>query len=91
MKRVWFLYDLNKDGALDPSDWEYLFARDNTTNGSYAIKLGGRGDVTKTQMLWRHEKGLTSFNPTNGSVLKQGRVEEQWILILLRRCLPTAS
>ena len=94
---IWFLYDLNKDGYLDANDWEYLLARNNTKNGLYAIKLGGRGDVTKTHVLWRHEKGLpnipspllynnvlfmlreggilTSFNPTDGTVLKQGRVE----------------
>jgi outer membrane protein assembly factor BamB len=97
LTKVWFLYDLNKDDELDAGDWQYLLARGSTKNGLYAIKLGGRGDVTKTHVLWRYEKGLqnipspllynnvlfmlreggilTSFNPVDGAVLKQGRVE----------------
>lgn len=94
---VWFLYDLDKDGVLDATDWQYLLARNDTKNGLYAIKLGGRGDVTKSHVLWRVEKGmpnipspllykdvlfllreggiLTSFNPKDGAVYKQGRLD----------------
>jgi outer membrane protein assembly factor BamB len=97
LTKIWFLYDLDKDGYLDAKDWQYLLARNNTKNGLYAIKLGGRGDVTKSHVVWRHEKGLpnipsplvyqnvlfmlreggilTSFNPTDGHIYKQGRVE----------------
>ncbi|HYI93840.1 MAG TPA: PQQ-binding-like beta-propeller repeat protein [Bryobacteraceae bacterium] len=97
LTKIWFLYDLGKDGFLDAKDWEYLLARNHTKNGLYAIKLGGRGDVTKSHVLWRVEKGmpnipsplvyndvlfllreggiLTSFNPKDGSIHKQGRVE----------------
>ena len=97
LTKIWFLYDLDKDGYLDAKDWQYLLARNNTKNGLYAIKLGGRGDVTKSHVVWRHEKGLpnipsplvyqnvlfmlreggilTSFNPMDGHIYKQGRVE----------------
>lgn len=97
LTKVWFLYDLDKDGYLGGKDWEYLLARNRTKNGLYAIRLGGRGDVTQSHVLWRYEKGLqnipspllydgvlfllreggilTSLNPANGSVHKQGRVE----------------
>jgi outer membrane protein assembly factor BamB len=97
LTKVWFLYDLNKDEELDATDWQYLLARSGAKNGLYAIRLGGRGDVTKTHVLWRFEKGLqnipspllynnvlfmlreggilSSLNPEDGRVLKQGRVE----------------
>jgi outer membrane protein assembly factor BamB len=59
--KIWFLYDLNKDGTLDSKEWDYLLARDRTKNGLYAIRLGGRGDVTNTHVLWRHEKSLPNI------------------------------
>jgi outer membrane protein assembly factor BamB len=95
--RLWFLYDLNDNNVLDSKDWEYLLARGKAKNGLYAIKLGGRGDIEKTHVVWRYDKGLpnipspllydgvlyvlreggilTSFDPTDGKVLKQGRIE----------------
>ncbi|HYP06569.1 MAG TPA: PQQ-binding-like beta-propeller repeat protein [Bryobacteraceae bacterium] len=59
--KIWFLYDLNKDEELDATDWQYLLARSNARNGLYAVKLGGRGDVTNTHVLWRQEKGLQNI------------------------------
>ena len=97
MKKLWFLYDLDDDNVLTKKDWDVLLSRGQAKNGLYAIKMGGRGDVTKTHVVWRYDKGLpnipspllyqnilyvlreggilTSFNPDDGSVLKQGRVE----------------
>jgi outer membrane protein assembly factor BamB len=59
--KIWFLYDLNKDNELDATDWQYLLNRSNAKNGLYAVKLGGRGDVTKTHVLWRFDKGLQNI------------------------------
>jgi outer membrane protein assembly factor BamB len=95
--KIWFLYDLDKDGTLGRKDWEYLLARSSAKNGLYAIRLGGRGDVTATHVRWRYEKGLpnipspllyrdalyvlreggilTTLNPSDGSVVKQARIE----------------
>jgi hypothetical protein len=95
--KLWFLYDLNDNDVLDEYDWRYLLARGTAKNGLYAIKLGGRGDVSSSHVLWRYDKGLpnipspllyqdvlyvlreggilTSFNPADGSVHKQGRIE----------------
>jgi outer membrane protein assembly factor BamB len=97
LTKIWFLYDLDKDDKLGPTDWKYLRARSGAKNGLYAIRPGGRGDVTDTHVVWRYEKGLpnipsplhykgvlyllreggilTSFDPANGSVLKQARIE----------------
>ena len=59
--KIWFLYDLDKDGFLGEADWKYLLARSNAKNGLYAVKLGGRGDVTSTHILWRYDKGLPNI------------------------------
>lgn len=95
--KLWFLYDLDDNDTLDETDWQYLIARGKAKNGLYGVRLGGRGDVTTTHVVWRYDKGLpnipspllykdvlyvlreggilTSFNPKDGAVLKQGRVE----------------
>jgi outer membrane protein assembly factor BamB len=59
--KIWFLYDLDQDGTLGETDWKYLLARSTAKNGLYAIKLGGRGDVTTTHVLWRYDKGLPNI------------------------------
>jgi outer membrane protein assembly factor BamB len=59
--KIWFLYDLDRDGSLGAKDWEYLLARSNAKNGLYAIRLGGRGDVTASHVLWRYEKSLPNI------------------------------
>jgi outer membrane protein assembly factor BamB len=55
---TWDMQDLNKDGLLDPKDWEYYRMRRTSSNSAMAIKLGGRGDVTKSHLLWRYDKSL---------------------------------
>jgi outer membrane protein assembly factor BamB len=57
--KLWFLYDLND--VLDEYDWRYLLARGQAKNGLYAVKLGGRGDVTATHVKWRYDKGLPNI------------------------------
>jgi outer membrane protein assembly factor BamB len=59
--KIWFLYDLDKDGTLGNKDWDYLLARGAAKNGLYAIRLGGRGDITATNVLWRYDKGLPNI------------------------------
>jgi outer membrane protein assembly factor BamB len=59
--KLWFLYDLDANGTLDATDWRYLLARGTAKNGLYAIRLGGRGDVTSTHVVWRYEKGLPNI------------------------------
>jgi outer membrane protein assembly factor BamB len=54
----WEMQDLDKDGAFDERDWRYYAARRTSSNAMQAIRLGGRGDVTKTHVLWRYQKSL---------------------------------
>ncbi|MBI4905866.1 MAG: PQQ-binding-like beta-propeller repeat protein [Acidobacteria bacterium] len=61
MKPVWFLFDLNKDKLVDAQEWEVHRKRGQARNGLYAIRLGGKGDVTATNVLWKHDKSLPNI------------------------------
>jgi outer membrane protein assembly factor BamB len=54
----WDMQDLDKDGLLNEKDWRYYSMRRTSSNSLMAIKLGGRGDVTATHVLWRYDKSL---------------------------------
>jgi outer membrane protein assembly factor BamB len=55
---TWDMQDLDKDGLLDARDWQYYRMRRTSSNSAMAIKLGGRGDVTASHVLWRYDKSL---------------------------------
>jgi len=50
--------DLNRDGSIDADEWRLYQARDASQNCLVAIRGGGRGDVSKTHVLWRYRKAL---------------------------------
>jgi outer membrane protein assembly factor BamB len=54
----WPMQDLDKDGLLDARDWQYYRMRRTSKNSTLAIKLGGRGDVTASHVLWQYDKSL---------------------------------
>ena len=54
----WEMHDRNKNGTMSARDWAHYRARRVSENACMAIKLGGRGDVTRSHMLWRHQKSL---------------------------------
>lgn len=54
----WEMHDRNKNGTMDARDWAHYRARRLSENACMAIRLGGRGDVTRTHLLWRHQKSL---------------------------------
>jgi hypothetical protein len=90
------MQDLDKDGLFDAKDWQYYRLRRTSSNSAIAIKLGGRGDVTESHVLWRYDKSLPdvpgillyrdvlylirnggilqTLDPSNGKLLKQGRL-----------------
>lgn len=97
MTKLWFLFDLDRSGFIEQTDYEIIQARATAKSGLFAIDLGGRGDLTKTAIRWKAEKTLpnipspvlyrgvlyvlkeggilTAYNPADGAILKQGRVE----------------
>ena len=54
----WEMHDRNKNGTMNARDWEHYRARCVSQNGCLAIRLGGRGNVTKSHLIWRHQKSL---------------------------------
>lgn len=54
--RSWI--DLNSDATITRDEWEYYRAAMATENGMLAIRLGGRGDVTATNVVWKYQKSV---------------------------------
>ena len=55
----WFAdTDLNHDGYIDEREWLFYQAREAAENCLVAIRGGGRGDVTRSHVLWRYRKAL---------------------------------
>lgn len=61
IKKLWFLFDLDKDNFLTDYDWSFHRARHAAQNGLYAIRPGGRGDLTASHVLWRYDKSLPNI------------------------------
>jgi outer membrane protein assembly factor BamB len=55
---TWRAVDLDRDGFLNEREWTFFRTRRAARNGLLAVKLGGRGDVTDTHVLWRFAKSL---------------------------------
>jgi outer membrane protein assembly factor BamB len=55
---TWRAIDLDRDGFLNEREWTFFRTRRAARNGLLAVKLGGSGDVTGTNVLWRFEKSL---------------------------------
>jgi outer membrane protein assembly factor BamB len=50
--------DLDEDKFLSERDWEFFRARLEAQNSMMAIRHGGRGDLTDSNVLWRYRKSL---------------------------------
>ena len=56
-RRLRFM-DLDGDGYVGVNEWRYYRAAVASENGILAIRLGGRGDMTETNLLWRYHKAV---------------------------------
>jgi outer membrane protein assembly factor BamB len=55
----WRNMDLQSDGFLDRRDWEnHQLKRSAAINSVQAIRLGGKGDMTKTAIRWQYYRSL---------------------------------
>ena len=54
--RSWI--DLDGDGAINAEEWDYYCAAMASENGMLAIRLGGKGDVTDTNVVWKYHKSV---------------------------------
>ena len=50
--------DLGYDGQLDAEDWAYFRAALASLNGMLAIRLGGSGDMTASNLLWQYRRSV---------------------------------
>jgi outer membrane protein assembly factor BamB len=50
--------DFDADGTLDEREWEKLRERHMVVNSVMAVRLGGAGDMTEKNIIWRHYKSL---------------------------------
>jgi outer membrane protein assembly factor BamB len=75
-------YDTDKDGFLDAGEWSKLLAEfsKRREHGLIAIKPGGEGDLTATNVVWREARGVPEipspielenrvFAVTNGGIV----------------------
>ena len=55
----WFgVADLDLDGAIAKSEWEYIRAALGSENGMLAIRLGGSGDMTDKSIVWKYHRSV---------------------------------
>jgi outer membrane protein assembly factor BamB len=50
--------DLDRDGFLGERDWKMFQVRRSSQNAIMAVRLGGRGDMTDKNIIWRYYKSL---------------------------------
>ena len=58
MAKSWVNHDLDRDGVLREREWEFYRLRRSAVNAIQAIRLGGKGDMTKGAFRWRHYRTL---------------------------------
>ena len=56
LKNSFYNIDLDSNGMLDERDWNFYRARRASRNGLLAIRHGGRGDLTTTNIVWALQK-----------------------------------
>jgi len=57
--RGWLVvYDLDGNGQVTPSEWDYYRAALASRNGMLAIRLGGEGDMTATNVAWQYQRSV---------------------------------
>lgn len=56
LQLAWFIFDLDGDDKLNEADYAYLKSAGTATGGLFAIRLGGRGDVTTSHLAWKYSE-----------------------------------
>jgi outer membrane protein assembly factor BamB len=64
MKSYFEAFDLDRNGSLDEKEWNYYRSMMSAENGLMAIRLGGQGDMTETNVLWRYQRPVPQVPST---------------------------
>lgn len=57
--KQWFSFmDLDKDSTLNSAEWDYYKAALSTKNGMLSIRLGGKGDMSETNIRWQYHRSV---------------------------------
>ncbi len=55
---VFWEYDFSQNGSMEKDEWDFFVSRMATRPGFFAIRLGGRGDVSHTHVDWVVDRPL---------------------------------
>jgi outer membrane protein assembly factor BamB len=58
IRNDWKSFDLDRDNVLGERDWRFYRSRRSAQNAVLAYRLGGEGDLTEKNFLWRYQKTL---------------------------------
>ncbi len=57
-------FDGNRDGKLNPAEWEVFRAMLAAENGLLAIRMGGKGDMTDEAIRWKYQRPVPQVPST---------------------------
>ena len=57
-KTAWVFIDLDANGKLDRNEWDKYRALMTSENALLAYKLGGSGDLTASNLLWKYQRAI---------------------------------
>jgi outer membrane protein assembly factor BamB len=58
VRKWWGTLDVNADGRVDAREWKIFQERGLSRNAVFGFRLGGKGDMTDTNLLWRYDKAV---------------------------------
>jgi outer membrane protein assembly factor BamB len=63
-KSYFEVFDLDRDGFITASEWDIYRSMMSAENGLLAIRLGGRGDMTASSILWKYQRPVPQVPST---------------------------
>ena len=57
-KDMFSFIDLNSNGVLDSAEWRMYTANAASENGLLAFRADGKGDMTKTGLVWKYSRSV---------------------------------
>jgi len=58
IRKWWGTMDVNGDGLLELREWKIFRDRGLSRNAVFGFRLGGKGDMTNANFLWRYDKAV---------------------------------